>query len=307
MISSVPQSVCAIVSQIAAAAADLEPSRVKDMVLHIDQLFFAVALVLVVAVIVRAALWPGRDPLRAAPARPNTLGPEAPALAFLVYLLSAMALSGLVQAAGGDTHSVAAMLVVGTGANAAGIGACLFIASGQFEGGIRRFWCAEGGARLGRSSATIALVTIAAVGLCPSVRDATTRLILHFAPDYDFATHPTIRALRESGLPARYAVALWISAVAVAPIAEEFFFRGLLQTLLLRLVRRRWIAISLASLAFGAVHLQQPHAVAALVVLGLLIGYAYERTGSLLPPILIHALFNLNTLIGDALAASCPH
>jgi membrane protease YdiL (CAAX protease family) len=81
----------------------------------------------------------------------------------------------------------------------------------------------------------------------------------------------------------------------------------LLQTFLLRLVRRRWIAISLASLAFGAVHLQQPHAIAALAVLGLLIGYAYERTGSLLPPILIHALFNLNTLIGDALAASHPH
>jgi membrane protease YdiL (CAAX protease family) len=307
MISSVPQSVWAIVSQIAAAAADLEPSRAQNTFLKIDQLFFAVALVLVVAVIARMALWPGRDPLRAAPARPNALGLEALALAVLVYLVSAMVLAGIVQAVGGDTRSVVATLVVGTGAHAAGIGACLFIASGQFEGGIRRFWCAEGGARLGRSSATIVLVTIAAVGLCPSVRDATTSVILHFAPNHEFAAHPTIRALRESGLPARYALALWISAVAVAPIAEELFFRGLLQTFLLRLVRRRWIAISLASLAFGAVHLQQPHAIAALAVLGLLIGYAYERTGSLLPPILIHALFNLNTLIGDALAASHPH
>jgi len=37
-------------------------------------------------------------------------------------------------------------------------------------------------------------------------------------------------------------------------------------------------------------------------VLALLLGYAYERTGSLLPPMVIHALFNAKTLIWEALA-----
>ena len=55
--------------------------------------------------------------------------------------------------------------------------------------------------------------------------------------------------------------------------------------------------------AFGAVHFAQPHAIPALVVLSLLIGYAYERTGSLVAPVVIHAAFNLKTLIWSALGA----
>ena len=50
------------------------------------------------------------------------------------------------------------------------------------------------------------------------------------------------------------------------------------------------------ALAFTLVH-AQVHALPALL-LGVLLGLAYERTGSLLVPILVHALFNLKTLIG---------
>jgi membrane protease YdiL (CAAX protease family) len=93
---------------------------------------------------------------------------------------------------------------------------------------------------------------------------------------------------------------LWIGAVVVAPIAEEAFFRGLLQTFLAGVVRSRWLAIGLTAVAFGIVHFSQPHVIPALIVLGLLIGYAYERTGTLVVPVLIHAGFNLKTLVWDA-------
>src|SRR5262249_14178247 len=116
--------------------------------------------------------------------------------------------------------------------------------------------------------------------------------------EFEPLTHPTLSALHEihSFL---LSSALWCGAVIAAPIAEECFFRGLLQTALVNLLQSRWVAIGISSVAFGAVHIGQPHIVPALIFLGLLLGYAYERTGGLLAPILIHALFNLKNLIWD--------
>ena len=65
-------------------------------------------------------------------------------------------------------------------------------------------------------------------------------------------------------------------------------------------MHRRWLAIVLTSGAFGVVHLQQVQAVPALVALSILIGFLYERSGSLLPAIGVHVAFNLKTLIWDA-------
>ena len=94
-----------------------------------------------------------------------------------------------------------------------------------------------------------------------------------------------------------------MGAAAIAPIAEEAFFRGLLQTFLVNLVRNRWLAVLVASLAFSCVHFSQAHAIPALTVLAVLMGYAYERTGSLVPAVAIHAMFNLKTLLWDSLGA----
>ena len=49
-------------------------------------------------------------------------------------------------------------------------------------------------------------------------------------------------------------------------------------------------------------HLAQPHVVAPLIVLGLILGYVYERTGSLVAPITMHLLFNLKTMIFATIA-----
>ena len=96
-------------------------------------------------------------------------------------------------------------------------------------------------------------------------------------------------------------MALWVGAFVVAPVAEELFFRGMVQTMLGNVLPTRWLAILITSLAFGLIHISQPYAIAALTMLAVVIGYAYEKTGSMLPPIFIHAAFNLKTLIWDAL------
>ena len=92
------------------------------------------------------------------------------------------------------------------------------------------------------------------------------------------------------------AAVLFISAVVIAPIGEEFFFRGLLQTALQSVVghERRWLSILPCAVFFGAVHYDSVPDVMlpVLVVLGVVFGWVYERTGSLWCAIGVHAGFN---------------
>lgn len=87
---------------------------------------------------------------------------------------------------------------------------------------------------------------------------------------------------------------LILVAVLLAPLVEEIVYRGMLfQSLRHRL--GLWPAVGLSSLTFAFVHLEllaQPLAIAALLVLGVWLAAAFHRTGSLLVPIVAHALFN---------------
>ena len=91
-------------------------------------------------------------------------------------------------------------------------------------------------------------------------------------------------------------VAIIVSAAVVAPLLEELFFRGLVQTMLLDAVgrRRRWTVVGVAAAVFALIHagVVSWHALPGLFVLGVVLGWVYERTGSLLPCVLIHAGFN---------------
>ena len=85
---------------------------------------------------------------------------------------------------------------------------------------------------------------------------------------------------------------LIIVAIGVAPLVEEFFFRGLLQSALLNLTKSRAGAIVLTALLFALVHLPQIQVLLPLFVFSLALGYAYERSGSLTAPIIAHVAFN---------------
>jgi membrane protease YdiL (CAAX protease family) len=90
---------------------------------------------------------------------------------------------------------------------------------------------------------------------------------------------------------ARYAVALLVCVVA--PMAEEFFFRGFFFTAL-----RNWhgtpLAVLLTGLTFGAVHLGSAPVVylVPLAFLGMVLCGVYLRTGSLYPCIGLHLVNN---------------
>jgi membrane protease YdiL (CAAX protease family) len=116
--------------------------------------------------------------------------------------------------------------------------------------------------------------------------------------DNDPVAHETLRRLTESD--DRSLLVLMAALVVVAgPILEEFVYRGLLQRALRQVGLRPWHAIIASSLLFAVMHWgnSDPQAVAALLVFSLALGWAFERSGSLLAPIIMHSVFNLANLM----------
>jgi membrane protease YdiL (CAAX protease family) len=98
-------------------------------------------------------------------------------------------------------------------------------------------------------------------------------------------------------LPLRILIA--IVAVAVAPFLEEMLFRGLVQTMIrsfFEVGKGAWLTIALSSGLFAIMHANAGHW-PALFVLGVCLGYAYEKSGSLFRPVFIHSLFNATSII----------
>lgn len=121
--------------------------------------------------------------------------------------------------------------------------------------------------------------------------------------------------------PSPVVLALMVLSLCVlAPISEELFFRGLLQSYLSQLLanlRRyfvapqtpapmsppaaiepadRWGAIFMSSAVFAFAH-GEPSAFVALFLLGVALGYVYERTGNLWTDITMHSAFNGVSLV----------
>ncbi|MGA7711625.1 MAG: type II CAAX endopeptidase family protein [Rhizomicrobium sp.] len=91
----------------------------------------------------------------------------------------------------------------------------------------------------------------------------------------------------------------YVCFLLAAPIQEELIFRGVLQTMIARAVAETkafWPAhfpVIFVALLFGILHLGSGLVVAAgALLLGLIAGELRRISGSLLPAIIVHALFN---------------
>ena len=87
-----------------------------------------------------------------------------------------------------------------------------------------------------------------------------------------------------------------VTAVIMAPIFEEIIFRGIIQKGLINNGVKPWKAIVFASVVFGLVH-GNPWQFVGAVLLGYVLGIVYEKTKSLLLPILLHAFNNLTSTL----------
>lgn len=126
--------------------------------------------------------------------------------------------------------------------------------------------------------------------------------------DYQMERHQELNLIVEhSELPLR--IIIVIVAVLITPVMEELLFRGLFQTALRSFFEigsevgripssRIWLAIVLCSALFALMHADPGHW-PALFVLGIAMGYAYEKSGSLIRPIFIHAMFNATSIAAN--------
>lgn len=99
-------------------------------------------------------------------------------------------------------------------------------------------------------------------------------------------------------------VLIVIAAVVVAPIAEETLFRGFIYGVLKRYTDGAFAAI-ISALFFAIIHMHVGSLVP-LWVLALILCAAYELTGCLLVPMLLHAAFNSTSIVLMLMGAGQP-
>ena len=134
--------------------------------------------------------------------------------------------------------------------------------------------------------------------------------------EYQMQQHQQLKLIMEhSQLLPR--ILIVVVAVVIAPLLEEMLFRGLFQTTIRsyfeafrsllvpqnkaeekRATDRNgvWPAIVISSVLFTMTHANAGHW-PALFVLGVCLGYSYEKSGSLFRPIFIHSIFNTVSII----------
>src|ERR1035437_5023686 len=90
-------------------------------------------------------------------------------------------------------------------------------------------------------------------------------------------------------------VYLGVFAVVLAPVAEEFIFRGMLYPFVKQLGSPRYALFGISAI-FALIHLDAGTLVP-LFVLALALTWLYEKTDNLLAPITAHSLFNATNLV----------
>ncbi|MBD3425746.1 MAG: CPBP family intramembrane metalloprotease [Candidatus Omnitrophica bacterium] len=109
---------------------------------------------------------------------------------------------------------------------------------------------------------------------------------------------PPVQPIVEVFMEEKETVVLWLSTVFAAvfgPIAEEIFFRGFMYGALKKSLGVFW-GMMLTAAVFAMLH---AHAVGFLpiMMLGLLLAYLYEKTGSLVSSMTVHIMHNLAMVV----------
>lgn len=91
-------------------------------------------------------------------------------------------------------------------------------------------------------------------------------------------------------------IVLAVMVVAIAPVVEELFYRGLVMRALTKRGWSPWVAIVGSAALFGGMHFQ-PLQFLGLFVLGVLLGVLAHRSGRLGPAIWAHVGFNATTVV----------
>ena len=237
-----------------------------------------------------AAFDPPPPPPPARPELPEGAAPRWPAwyagVGFLVALIATLIVVGIVAAATGatsddedPTFTIVATFLQGLIFIGTAVMFASFVRKPRLEHfGLRRtrFWPAVGWAALGITAFYVAVAIYSAI----------------VQPDAEQTVAQDLGADQGTfGL-----IAAGLMVICVAPVAEEFFFRGFFY----KALRSRYsvlVAAAVDGLLFGVIHYDFSGVDALLILpplglLGFIFCLVYERTGSLYPVIALHALNN---------------
>lgn len=271
------------------AAGASQAAEAKDSPVSLDFTAFEGVLALgVIALVVwvgRRVSNPAKLRLVKTPGRLNHLSPL-----HIVGLLLVWLVAGAAAALLPEPWRYAGQI----GAQAVWVLAGILVAAKAFRRGVRRGL----GLTLRRwkiDTARGVIAWLAILPLCVGLLALTASIMIWLGFGEQIRSHEFLQRL--PALPPAWQVVTVFTAVVMAPLAEEIFFRGLCQSMLRRCLSSPWLGIVLSSVFFTGVHYnpehgQGPQALPALFALSIALGYNYERTGRLLAPIIAHAVFN---------------
>ncbi len=254
--------------------------------------------------VIRRAARPTKVSLARTPGRPNSVNPAHILVLLLVWQASGEAAIRLL-AGWTPSGSQPGGILVAAIQQLVWLSTSLAVAAITFRHGLRRgmglslrHWLYD--------SARAVFAYLAVLPICFALFAASKAVYwaVHHQPPPE---HQMLVIMQQ--VPWPWQVMAIVSAVVLAPLSEEVFCRGLLQSMFRRYIGRPWAAVVLSAAIFALLHwdslaqsstagwVQLP----ALLALGVVLGYNYERSGRLVAPILIHVLFNAVS-VGVALA-----
>ena len=235
---------------------------------------------------------------------PPWFAPVGLLTAFGIALLGVVFVGVIAEAGGGDADSPGALRIATLIQDAAFVGVAIWLA-----GTVARPAAHQFGLRRPPLGLALKWVVIGALAYL-AFAAAYTQLIAE--PE----TQTTLDDLGAKDSDATL-VFVGVMVIVLAPVVEEFFFRGFFYTAL----RTRFgvlAAATLDGLVFGGIHVATgAEAVPLLAGLGFVFCLVYERTGSLWPVIVLHAVNNwigygsqsedaaTASVLGVAMVAAC--
>ncbi len=187
------------------------------------------------------------------------------------------------------------------------IAVIIYFAKKHFTRGLKGFGLRFKTIPKDLAAAIINLITIAPL-IIIAVQLTLFIGMLIYGPDFQLTKHDQLQSIAlYTQLPLQ--IIIVITTIVIAPIFEELLFRGLFQTMIgsflagsefadtyIRTKQPAWLAIVCSSIIFASIHANISHRLA-LFVLAMCLGYAYEKSGSIIRPIFIHIIFNAINII----------
>jgi membrane protease YdiL (CAAX protease family) len=120
-------------------------------------------------------------------------------------------------------------------------------------------------------------------------------IVVNLVSSYLFSDYPLQKNVNQLSISREISIIQLLSIVVIAPVAEEFYFRGILFNYFEKRNGKLFILI-LTSLIFSIIHFNVP-ATPTLFMLGISLGLIKLTTDSIFITIIMHSIFNCIMLL----------